>query len=327
MLHVALIGLGPDWQLRYAAAINSLQRRLRVRGLYSAMGAVAEEASQELACAPSSGILPLISRPSIRGVLMLDVGMCSLYPLELAVRYGKPIFLGHETLHQVCNHPEFRQRIGDTSLIMPSREWRYHPSTARLRELMATKLGRPREIHISVTPAADRPVASHPEKPAEKSDVRLDDLIDWCRFLFGTGLESIQAVAAPGTDGRQSIHLDFLPPASGVLPPPRAMLECQVDPTGSGWFHPDVSLRMEVQCQRGKAVISGPRDIAWEDASSAKTESLSSDRSAIEVMLDHFARRAVGGLIPVPNLEDVFFAREQVARAEESLRMRRPLSA
>jgi hypothetical protein len=40
------------------------------------------------------------------------------------------------------------------------------------------------------------------------------------------------------------------------------------------------------------------------------TESLTTDRTDVEVMLDHFTRRVLGGLIPVPTLEDVQRARE-----------------
>ena len=215
MLNVALIGLGADWQVRFAPSLQNLQRRLRVRGLYEAVRTQADQVGVELGCTPSSGIGSLIRRANIRGVLVLDPGLCPLYPLELAIQSGKPVFLGQEALDLACSRPEFRQRIGADSLITPSCDWRYHPATARLRELLATRLGRPHEIRIWVSGTSA--VNSQPiEAVAEGvATVRLADLIDWCRFLYGTAPQSVQAVPAAGTEGRQAIYLDFLAPAAG----------------------------------------------------------------------------------------------------------------
>ena len=44
--------------------------------------------------------------------------------------------------------------------------------------------------------------------------------------------------------------------------------------------------------------------MTWESAGKREIESLDSERAAVEVMLDHFSRRVVGGLIPVPTLDD-----------------------
>lgn len=326
MLNVALIGLGADWETWYAPSLQNLQRRLRIRGLFSAVGTLADQAGVELGCTPSSGIRSLIARSDIRGVLVLDPGLCSLYPLELAIRYGKPVFLGQEALDLACQRPEFRQRIAGDSMITPSCGWRYHPATARLRELLVTRLGRPHEIRISVSGTSGVDSRQSASAANGLATVRLADLIDWCRFLYGTAPQSVQALPTAGTEGRQAIHLDFLSPASGG-PSPRASVECPVDPSGAGIFPAGSTLRMEVHCQRGMAVLTGPNDIAWEDANGTEIESLQSDRTAVDVMLDHFARRALGGLIPTPTLEDILLAQDLVARAEESLRMRRPLSA
>lgn len=58
--------------------------------------------------------------------------------------------------------------------------------------------------------------------------------------------------------------------------------------------------------------------ITWEHDGVQHRESLSSERPEIEVMLDHFCRRVVGGLIPVPNIEDVHRALSIVQAAKES---------
>ncbi len=41
-------------------------------------------------------------------------------------------------------------------------------------------------------------------------------------------------------------------------------------------------------------------------------EGLATERTETEVLLDHFCRRAVGGLIPVPSLEDFLRAKASI---------------
>ena len=58
------------------------------------------------------------------------------------------------------------------------------------------------------------------------------------------------------------------------------------------------------------AVLEGPQEMMWhpgggESAGERIVESLAADRPDVEVMLDHFCRRVVGGLIPVPTLDDL----------------------
>jgi len=47
-------------------------------------------------------------------------------------------------------------------------------------------------------------------------------------------------------------------------------------------------------------------------------ESLDAERNETEVMLDHFSRRIVGGLIPIPTLDDVLRAIDVLVEAELS---------
>jgi hypothetical protein len=70
-----------------------------------------------------------------------------------------------------------------------------------------------------------------------------------------------------------------------------------------------------VQCQYGSASLEGTQRLMWQLENERFTESLSADRPAAEVMLDHFTRRVVGGLIPVPTLADWCQAFQLVDRA------------
>ncbi|HBL48602.1 MAG TPA: hypothetical protein DDZ90_34990, partial [Planctomycetaceae bacterium] len=80
-----------------------------------------------------------------------------------------------------------------------------------------------------------------------------------------------------------------------------------------------------IQCRKGKAEFHSPDEIHWENAANTVTESLKSDRRELEVMLDHFCRRAVGGIIPVANIKDVCQAIKLVRLSRASLEAGKPL--
>lgn len=334
MLDVALIGLGTDWDTRFLPALLNLRQRLRIRGVYSAIGNQAEQAATDLSCRTATGINSLLARSNIRAALLLDPGPCPLFAIELAAQRGKTLFLARSSLEQLQGLEEFRDSAHrGNGLLIPSCEWRYHPATTRLRELIATKLGKPLEIEISVSPITPPENATPARAASEDDDDQspaplarcLWELFDWCCFLLGRPLQSLQAIPAAGVAGQQMIHLEFLPSVSGG-PGPRATIECPVNSDGFGWIPPEASVRVEVTTATGRALISSAVDIEWAAVNEQATESLTRDRTAEEVMLDHFARRAVGGLIPVPHMDDVAQAHKLVALAEESLRTRRRIT-
>ena len=83
--------------------------------------------------------------------------------------------------------------------------------------------------------------------------------------------------------------------------------------------------RHRIVCRNGSAEFHSPDEIHWETESSSMTESLKSDRRELEVMLDHFCRRAVGGIIPVANIQDVCQAIKLVKLSSDSLKSGSPL--
>ena len=81
-----------------------------------------------------------------------------------------------------------------------------------------------------------------------------------------------------------------------------------------------------VACERGEAVLEGPAQIRWSvSGEEGKTESLTADRSEVEVMIDHFCRRLAGGLIPIADISDVCRCLRLVHAAKESHAKRSPV--
>jgi hypothetical protein len=65
---------------------------------------------------------------------------------------------------------------------------------------------------------------------------------------------------------------------------------------------PKISLR----CERGTAEMASETQIRWQSNSlDPVEETLASERTKEEIMLDIFCRRVVGGLIPVADLNDI----------------------
>ena len=72
----------------------------------------------------------------------------------------------------------------------------------------------------------------------------------------------------------------------------------------------DVSKRwvpvIKLRCEAGRAELNSTSQISWQLNSAEPThETLNTDRSEEEIMLDIFCRRVVGGLVPVADMSDI----------------------
>jgi predicted dehydrogenase len=304
MLQVGLIGLGADWEGRTRPAIEKLRHRLEVRSVYAPVLPQAEQAAAELGCRVAQGLLSLIERDDLRALLVFDGAWYGGIPAQFACRAGKPMFLAGSLLDHLALADPLRQRTADSGVtVMPAFGHRYTPATSRLRELIATRLGKPKNIRVT----AYIPVTSDIDFQATHAATRnaLATAIDWCTCVVGSGSASVRENTEPqrlytqlefrrtGSEGPSSvasIHVADVACRTG---------EVRVADTSPVRFHVDID------CADGRACVDGPVNLTWEAGGEQHTESLSADRPELEVMLDHFSRRAVGGLIPVPTLDDV----------------------
>jgi hypothetical protein len=81
----------------------------------------------------------------------------------------------------------------------------------------------------------------------------------------------------------------------------------------------DVQVRYDVECERGRATILSAVELRWQTNGTPVSETLTSDRPDVEVLIDHFCRRALGGLIPVPDISDVCRGLEIISAARRSI--------
>jgi predicted dehydrogenase len=330
---LGVIGLGPMWDRRYRQAAQSLGERLVVRAVYDAVFARAQVAAAELGAEAVPGLRTLFERTDIQAWLILDPAWYDLFPAELACQARKPAFLtgslGDDRAALLRLHTRAEE---SQTWFMTEFSRRYTPATNRLRELIATRLGEPRQLTIdALVPSVQGP-STMPGQACERD--YLAGLIDWCQYVTGRIPASISAQtlptrSTPAEDHPWQIDLGFRPDSYGKsATTARLRIQPVVRPEGptandgghswnvttDAWPSP----LHEVLCEHGRAVICDPGEIRWRNGAPEPlaTELLLTERSDAEVMLDQFLRRVLGGLVPVANLQDVCRVLEWVEAAE-----------
>lgn len=328
VVNVGILGLGSAWDSRYLPALRKLGRRIRVCAVYDPVAGLAEQVAAEQRAVAVQGVTALLRRSDVRALLLLDAGWYGGHLLKLLCRGDKPVYvvgsLG-EDLDELDSLHQAATRRGLT--VMPEFSRRYTPSTSRLQELMATRIGRPRRVTIdAVLPRPDDPNVVPGQGPGTEF---LVGLFDWCRYVVGTPPRTLQARCPdPGHSGAgdapQRITITFAQSRSGGEAP---VVDLQLREAASQAGNPvEAPLCFDLECERGRARLDSPTTITWATGEEDTTETLTSERSEVEVMLDHFCRRAVGGLIPVADIQDVCRSVKMAHAVEESLRTGRPLA-
>lgn len=317
MVRVGLIGLSPVWEARYRPVLKRLGRRISVRAVYDSVAGRAETAAADFGAQVAPGILSLIERHEADAYLLLDRAWQGMEVLQLIRRAGKPVYIAGSLGEDLDTIKQLHEAsISDGIPLMPEFSRRYTPATARLQELFATRLGRPLQIEIETCePASDDAKAVPGQGPG--CDF-ITGWFDWCRYLLRTPPVSIESV------GDHSVRIDYRQPkAGGVASSVSFRVGEETQQTGK---REPVRNDQRVTCERGWAVLKSDTTIEWQaDGEAAISESLSHDRPEVEVMLDHFCRRVVGGLIPVADLSDICRSLHLVRSLEQSRKIGRPV--
>jgi predicted dehydrogenase len=269
----------------------------------------AEQVAVELGCDVAPGIMALIEREDVRALLVLDTAWYSGAPAQFACQVGKPAYLAGRLVHWLPIANALARRAAETGVtLMPDFGHRYTPATSRLRELIATRIGRPLSMVVdAAAPSGQSPGEVTSLTPlADAARDTLAMAIDWCTNLVGTPPVSVRA--APGGMSDSDLHVEFRRPAAGGDAAVAVIRMTEEKGPAMPQNALDVApivCRAQVRCAHGTASLEGSRNVTWESGKERSAESLASDRPDVEVMLDHFTRRVLGGLIPVPTLDDL----------------------
>ena len=329
MVNVGVIGLGPQWDCGYRAALDRLRSRIAIRAVYDAVEGRAAQVAAAWNADTADGIRALVERPDVRAVLLLDTAWHRTRPFEFVLASRKPAFLSVWPQIAASRIEQVARQARDESLtLIPALPQRYMPATARLRELIATRIGRPQRVRIRatcsrpsfLTPGHSEPIACEP----------LLHLFDWSRQVVRTAPASVTAIGEPGDatlQGVRRIEIQFRTPRDGGACHVDLQLEHHEPPAGSASLTaPAAGPKIEIDAERGAAILVDPCTIRWTAGGKTVDESLAAERSEYEVMLDLFCRRVVGGLIPVADFRDLTRGLALWGACEESLRTTGPVA-
>lgn len=322
MINVGLIGLGPFWEQRYRPVLERFRSRIRVCAVYDPVASRAQIAAHELEAHCVQGISSLVSRSELRAVLLLDKAWQGAEPLRMVLAQKKSAYIAGSLGNDVESIAR-RHLVGlsEGLTLMPEFSRRYTPATSRLQELLATQIGPPRHVRVKTT--LPQPACSV-EVPGQATPRDfLVGLIDWCRHIIRLPPAAVEIIRPKGGPGERNLEktlrIEFNQSRTGGEAPTAELLILKEESSGAGLMGKPPRPQFEVTCARGRAVFSDPLALTWNGQREEHVESLVSERSEVEVMLDHFCRRVVGGLIPVADLADICGHLRLLESAERSL--------
>jgi len=353
-LRLGVIGLAAEWETVHQPALSRMAARGEVVALHlTSRRRAAETAS--LCGAQAIGSLRRLTRLPLDGVVIPAPAWYGWFPVIACLEQGRSCLTAlpdDVPLDLLRRLHAAAQSQG--VLAMPELRLRCTPATLRLRELLATELGAAQEIEI-------RSLAPLPV-PADRAALLA---FDWCRTIIaGTPLTIDARSDADAADGETFVaELQWSPargsgrvaasvrlhssqlrpatpalpaaarsPGAGSAPPTDASTTPGATPApatgvgGSAAAADGWPLEFVIRTRHGEARLEDAAHLRWRCGGLERSESLSVERPAAAVILDHFARRLAGGLIPVPDLGDLCAASQLAAAAARSRQERRTVS-
>jgi predicted dehydrogenase len=177
-------------------------------------------------------------------------------------------------------------------LIVPEMRLRATPASMRLRELTATRLGPVESVELELGVAEGEPLPH-----------RLASALDWCTYIVQSTPGEVQALNSPESAAARGVSVRFRRQGSRGEPVRADVRVRSLTADADSRAAPE--LRVRVACANGVVELAGPCELTWQCGGETARERLTAERPSGEVLLGHFARRIVGGLVPVPDLEDL----------------------
>jgi predicted dehydrogenase len=245
-------------------------------------------------------------------------------PILAACDHGKAVYSAISFPFDAVEADLLHRRIEESGIaFMAELPRRHAAATVRLKELIATRLGRPRMLFCHRRVPFSGAAAAPRDRASEARD--LMELADWCRYVTGVEPTSVVAVRHAETDGGdlddyRMMSLDFSAtglPGDGPL----AQISC-------GYYMPRaweeaVGFRpppgLQVVCERGIAFVDLPQTLVWFDDAGRHQEALESERPVGERMLGQFHRMVTSLVRQTSGLDDALRAMRVVEAADRSI--------
>lgn len=326
-LRVGIVGLGDSWETRHRPALRALSDRFEVRAICCEVAHLAAQAAREFHAVPVDGYRDLCARQDVEAILILNAEWYGHLPILAACEFGKSVYCSTALDIDAPAEAELvRSRVersGITLMIEFAR--RVAPATVRLKELIATRLGKPKLLFCHRRSGADdASSARRSGRTAPSLHREMAEQVDWCRYVAGQEPTSVVGihhgnVGPGGCEDYQMMSLDFSP-AGALGAGPTAQISCgRYMP--AAWpeavsFRPPAAL--QVCCEHGIAFVDLPSTLTWFDAAGRHMESLESERPVGERLLMQFYRSVTSLLLKGSDITDAYRAMAVVSAARQS---------
>ncbi len=318
LLRIGVIGLGRLWESRHKPALLKPGSRIRVVAVFDQVMRRAEHEAAALSCYAAEGLHDLIDRPDVDAVYLLGPQWFGCRPVEIACAAGKPIY---------CAPPIFADPDVEALALciersgvafMPEFARRFYPSTLRLKELLATKLGKPRLV-LGQTRLLlfDRYGNPGPMSQIAPAPLVVDPggfLLDWCRFVFENEPIDVRlseaGVVPNDAEGPAFIGLEVAFPDGAAAD----MHVCRYQRTlwgDASSFLPRPGL--QIFAERGAVWIEPSDRIQWSDSDGVHEEIMPMDPTVGETLNDHFRRLVRGEHTLAPSIRDALAVARRIA--------------
>ncbi len=332
-LRIGLIGHHTAWQSRHLPALRMLQDRFDVRAVFSTVAKHAENMADEFQADVVDGYRVLVGRHDIDAVMILQRDWLGWLPMLAACEAGKAVYWAGDLSVDVSQDQPVRQAIDRSGVsFMVEFPRRFAPATLRLKELIATRLGKPRMIFC------------HRRMPEQEATGKLNgldpvkqemlELVDWCRYVVGNPPDQVFSVSHPPIDNRcakgeakitinlppeyQCLSLFF--PATDLSPPVTAQISCgtyfPANLQEAVGYRPHAG--MQICCEHGIAFVDLPSSLVWFDEAGRNMETLDTEMPVGQQLLSQFHCSVMSLLRRATDLEDIFAVAKIMAAASQS---------
>jgi len=319
-LRIGVVGIGPSWESRHRPALRALADRFEVRAVCDPVHRRAELVAAEFTAATVDGFQAIARRDDIDAVLILSAQWYGWLPILACCQTGKAVYCADDLNLDLEQALRIKQRVEEAGIaFVPELPNRLCAATLRLKELIATHLGKPNLVFCHRRKSAgglDEPLSIWRRRD-------LIEMVDWCHYVVDappTSVFGIEHRATGEKKGHDYVMMNLQFEAEPDQPQPIAQISCgsYVPPQWSEaiGFRPPAEL--QVSCERGVAFIDLPSTLIWFDEAGRHMESLDRDRPVGEQMLLSFYRSATSLMRDTSGLEDAYRALQIVMKAKTS---------
>lgn len=292
-ISLGLAGISCETTFEIMNAIGCLPR-YHLAGIYDSCYAELESLTKEKQIRSYGSFRQLATCQNVDG-LIWTIAADKIAPDRLGLGIGaKHLLICHELVSKL-NEARIlelhRFALAHQMEIVPALIHRWTPTTLRLRELIATCLGPIRAIEF--------------QRPVSMSCPKIFRTLDWLRTLVVGHTIKIES-SSP-----DRLSLQFHQFQDSIVE-----VSILHDCDQSQMSENDEQKETLLICQSGQAKVLSQTEIHWQQESDWTEEHLDGDRHATHVALDLFGRRIAGGIVPVPDLLEVYRSKQLVQQVK-----------